>query len=381
MKVLHVTLSLHPGGRREAIVTLARGLAAEGVESHLCCTAEMGEAENSESMKGSLCLHRQSLLDRSAMHRLRSYCREQTIDVLHSHDAASQFACATAMPFAGPPLLMTFHRSRDFESALMKDQLRNALVGLRTRTIVTASRARQQHYQERNPLLRNKVECIPLGIDVRRFAPNAEYRAETRQRLNIGENGLLVGVAGHFGKEKGVDIAIDAFQRMLHRCPQLDATLVVLGTGTDECVQLVRNGIEPALSKRIHLLGFQRYPARWFTGCDLFLHAARCEAFGLVLIEAMACGLPVLASADGGMLDIVIDGTTGRLTPPGDTEAMSKALEGMLAAPRGLADMGRAARQRAMVEYTETLYVRRHIALYRHILGMDKALPRQEGGC
>ncbi|MGA7296273.1 MAG: glycosyltransferase family 4 protein [Rhodanobacteraceae bacterium] len=369
MKVLHVTLSLRPGGRREAILSLARGLAALGVDSHLCCIEEMGTDRQITGLAGSICLERKGLLDHVAMRRLRTYCREHGIDLLHSHDAASQFICTLAMPFFGPPLLMSFHRSLDFESARVRDRIRNALAGLRTRAIVTASQARQRHYQKRNLVADDKVVCIPLGIDTRRFAPNAEQRARHRSALGVTASGRLIGVAGHFGREKGVDIAIEVFQRMLRKHPHLDAHMVILGRGDASRTQFIHDCIDPALSPQIHLAGFQRHPEHWYAACDLFLHAARREAFGLVLVEAMGCGLPVLAAAAGGMLDIVTDGTTGRLVAPGDIDAMAEALAEMLLDEPALAAMSLAARQRVQGEYTEALTARRFHALYQRVTG------------
>ncbi len=373
MKVLHVTLSLRPGGRREAILSLARGLAPLGIDSYLCCIEEMGTDRQMTDLKGSICLHRKGLFDHAAMRQLRDFCRQQGIDVLHSHDAASQFICMLALPFFGPPLLMSFHRSLDFESARWRDRIRNAVAGLRTRVVVTASQARRRHYQRRTLIPARKVICIPLGVDARRFAPDAGQRARIRQELGIKPAGRLVGVAGHFGREKGVDIAIEVFQRMLRENPHIDASMVILGRGSSARTDFIRDCIDPALARHIHMVGFQRHPEHWFAACDLFLHAARCEAFGLVLVEAMACGLPVLAPATGGMLDIVSDGKTGRLVAPGDTAAMTEMLAGMLADEKALAAMAAAARQRVLDEYTETLTASRFQALYQRMIGDQPA--------
>src|SRR5690606_38079465 len=220
MRVLHLTLSYSNGGRREAIAALANGLRELDVGSHLGCLDEFGcEPAERASFDGSFCLERRSLFDPVARRRLASYCREQRIDVVHAHDAASQAMAALAVPWGPPAQLMTFHRTRGIETARFRDRLRNALVGLRVGAVVTASRERRQHYVDHNYFCANKVSCVPLGIDLGRFRPDPAMRARTRQLAGAGEGTLLVGTVGHFGHEKGVDLAISAFQEFLRRNP------------------------------------------------------------------------------------------------------------------------------------------------------------------
>src|SRR5271157_809700 len=124
MRILHATLSLGRGGRRTAILSLIEGLRELGVASDICCLDELGCApdELPDMPERILVLGRRSLFDRAALKQLRSFCLERNVDVIHTHDAASQFTAAMVR-FALPrmPLVMTFHRSRDFESATFVD--------------------------------------------------------------------------------------------------------------------------------------------------------------------------------------------------------------------------------------------------------------------
>jgi len=114
--------------------------------------------------------------------------------------------------------------------------------------------------------------------------------------------------------------------------------------------------------------GFRQDVERWFFGFDVFVHAPRLEAFGLVLAEAMATALPVVATRVGGIPDIVRNGRTGILVEPDSPVALADALEQVVRDAALRCEMGTAGRRVALAEYTVELYARRHARLYRDLL-------------
>ena len=378
MNILHVTLSFSHGGRREAIAELCRGLRAYGVVNRLCCVDELeveqGRLDNwfAESIE----LRRRGLFDRTALSRLRRFCRDREIDIVHTHDAASQAASVLAMPFAGPKMLMTFHRTRNFESARVRDRVRNALAGLRGGAIVTASEERRRHYIETNHVATSKVRCIPLGIDLERFRPNPARRALVRESLGLAPAQTVIGAVGHFGSEKGIDIAIDAFQHYVREHPGTDAHLVVLGAGSDAQERFVRSRIAQDMAGRIDFVGFQAHPEDWFPAFDLLLHGARSEAFGLVLVEAMACGVPVAAARVGGIPEIVEEGQSGSLAATPEAEPLAAALANVLSSSRERAQWSLAARERACSAFGSARYARQYFDLYGALLHRGASVAR-----
>ena len=370
MKVLHLTLSYSHGGRREAIAALALGLRELGVGSHLGCLDAFGSEPGERALfEETFSLGRHGLFDGTALRRLRDHCRRHAIDVVHAHDAASEAMAALAMPKRGPALLMSFHRTRGLETARFRDRLRNALVGLRVGAVVTASQERLRHYVAHNFVSPSKVSCIPLGIDLERFRPDPGARARARASIGASEDTLVVGTVGHFGPEKGVDLAIAAFQDFMRRQPGRDARLMVLGRGDSPLEARMRALAAAEAGDRIHFCGFRPDPEHWFPGFDVLLHGARDEAFGLVLAEAQACGVPVVAARVGGIPEVVLDRQTGRLAPVPEADALADALRqlGDSSAYRG--ELARQAIEHARHQFSTRRYAGDYLEVYRRLLG------------
>ncbi|MGJ4730772.1 glycosyltransferase family 4 protein [Luteimonas sp. SDU101] len=370
MKVLHLTLSYSHGGRREAIAALASGLREFGVGSHLGCLDAFGsDAAERALFDGTFNLDRHGLFDFAALRQLREYCRAHAIDVVHAHDAASEATAALAMGRGGPALLMSFHRTRGLETARFRDRLRNALVGLRVGAVVTASQERLRHYIGHNYVRASKVSCIPLGIDLERFKPDPAMRARTRRQIGAGDDTLVIGTVGHFGPEKGVDLAIGAFQDFMRRQPTRDARLVILGRGDPEQEARMRTLANGEFGDRIHFCGFQSHPEHWFPGFDVLLHGARDEAFGLVLAEAQACGVPVVAARVGGIPEVVLDRRTGRLAPVPEADALADVLQQLSASTAYRGELSRQAVEHARHQFSRQRYAGEYLAIYRRLLG------------
>jgi glycosyltransferase involved in cell wall biosynthesis len=369
MRVLHVTLRFAHGGRRTAITSLIDGLRDLGVVSGLCCLEEIGCPPEELAQFGDRVedLRRQRLFDWRGFKRLRNLCREESIDVIHTHDAASQITAAIArLGMWHVHVLMSFHRSLPFESAMLSDRLRNAIAATQCGAIITASRERRAHFLAENMIPSRKVIHIPIGIDLSRFHPDAATRAAVRKELGFGPEVILVGSIGHSGKEKGIDVAIRGFQALSTRRLRGPIALVVFGEGPlqGELEELAAQGGPGP----IYFAGFRDDIHRYMTGLDVLLHAPRMEAFGLVVIESMATGIPVVASRVGGLPELVRDGITGFLAESDQPESFAAALERLVNDRDLLESMGKEARRVALAEYGRDLYAQRHLQLYEDLL-------------
>jgi L-malate glycosyltransferase len=371
MRVLHCTLSFAPGGRRCAITTLSERLRDLDGPCDLCCLDSLGCAakELEDVFPAVTVLGRRSLLDRRAIRSLIDFCDTRHIDVIHTHDAASQFTGAVLRLWRPHiKLVMTFHRTLGFESARLRDRARNAWAGARTGAVITGSRERREHFLRENHVRPGKVVCIPFGVDTARFRPDPAARAWLRQKLGISPETVVLAGIGHFGPEKGIDRVLQGFAGLAaHELPSPTA-LVILGSGSPaqrEALEALarQQGVGPVI-----FAGYCQDVERWLQGVDILVHAPRAEAFGLVVPEAMASGLPVVATPVGGLVDLVREGRNGFLVPGDAPRLLAGALR-CLILDRGLREaFGHESREIARAEYGADLYARRHLKLYANLL-------------
>jgi glycosyltransferase involved in cell wall biosynthesis len=377
INVLHVVLSFRPGGRRNAIATLARETRNSLGHCHLCCLDELGcrHEELDQEFDSASVLGRSIAGHLGVARRLRSLCRELEIDLIHAHDAASQFAGALVR--LGRPrtrLIMTFHRSLGFESARRRDRIRNAFACWLSEAVVTASEERRSHFLSENAVAERKVMVIPLGIDTRSFTHDPEFRTRIRADLNIRPNTVVIGAVGHFGREKGVDVVLQAFAELSRRAPNLDAVLVILGDGTHRQRETTRRLAAAFPAGRVILAGYRSDISKWYSAFDVMLHAPRQEAFGLAVIEAMAANLPVVATRVGGVPELVRQGDSGFLCEPESPAALADALELLSLRPEARARFGARGCAVAMTEYDARLTAERYLKLYlTTVLGSEKS--------
>ena len=186
--------------------------------------------------------------------------------------------------------------------------------------------------------LRRPARVVPHGIDTETFRPTVARRA-LRRSLGLSEN-VTVGCYGRIRHQKGTDVFVDAMIAVLPHYP--DATALVMGRATGRhrgYLKSLRHAVAKAgLTNRILFLPevpVDEMP-RWYQALDLFVAPQRWEGFGLTPLEAMACGVPVIATTVGAFDELVVEGRTGRLIPPDSVEAMHAAVTATLASPDSL---------------------------------------------
>jgi glycosyltransferase involved in cell wall biosynthesis len=185
-----------------------------------------------------------------------------------------------------------------------------------------------------------RLVCIPNGVDLRRFRPNVGDASES--------GGFVIGTAARLVRGKGLEDAVSALGVMATS----SARLRVAGDGP-EYSSLLAHARIIGVEDRVELLGrVEDMPAFWHT-CDVAVIPSRelIESFSIAAVEAMASGLPVVASANGGLVEVVSDGETGRLVPPGDVRGFAAALDGYADEPDVRAEHGSKARLRVEARY------------------------------
>ena len=215
----------------------------------------------------------------------------------------------------------------------------------------------------------NVVATIPHGVDCDRFRPGNDRRAAMREFGIPGEHGI--SLIGRIRPEKGTDLFVDAMIRLLPKYPAFTACIAGKATVEHESFhQQLRSKIEKAgLSDRFVWHGevaYDRMP-QFHAAMSLCVAPARYEGFGLVPLEAMACGVPVVASQTGCYRDVIQPGVTGSLVPCNDLPALTAALDKLMATPSLLAEMGKGGRMSVEQSYSASLEAIRIVDVYRDL--------------
>lgn len=197
---------------------------------------------------------------------------------------------------------------------------------------------------------RSRTSVLYNPIDVRRFRPDPEARAELRGRLGFSPNDVVIGFAGRFERQKGVFTLADALEGVLARSPAARALWVGHGE--------VEQELEARLTRSTRASRHVRLPwtddlVSCFAAMDvLAFPSLRRESFGRVSAEAQACALPVVASRVGGIPETIVDGTSGLLVPPADVAALEAALTGLVEDVALRRRMGEAGRLQAVERFS-----------------------------
>jgi glycosyltransferase involved in cell wall biosynthesis len=223
------------------------------------------------------------------------------------------------------------------------------------------------------PIRRRLVERDGVHPDLITIVPNAVVSAP-EPRPEDPPAGLsgnpLVGVVARLQPEKGVANFLKAAARVARHFPE--AHFVIAGDGPLR-QELVALAEDLGLRDRVRFLGFRSDASELMGSLDVLVVPSLTEGSPLVTLEAMAAGVPVVASAVGGIPDQIRDGKEGLLVAPGDTGAMAEAIAALLRDPARARTLAEAGRRRATSEFGHAVMVRRIEDVYREVLGRPAA--------
>jgi len=226
---------------------------------------------------------------------------------------------------------------------------RNAL--RRADVVLAPSRYTADHVAADQGVATEKIRVLPWALDPQfeALATNA-WKSTVPASFPQGHVVLTVGRWRADERYKGMDTLITALPRLLPRWPDLE--LVAVGDGDDRG-WLEDLAEETGVLRHVHFLAKLSYEelAACYGHCEIFALPSRGEGFGLVYLEAMACGKPVIGGAHGGAPEVIEDGKTGYLVPHGDAAQLATAMETLLGDSALREEMGRRGRQRVENEF------------------------------
>ena len=311
-------------------------------------------------------LRLRNALDAPSALRLARFIREREIEIAHAHVARDYPLAALAARYAGhTQLIITRHFLRPLSKI-------HRLTLARVARVIAPSEATARALREQKLFPEEKISVVVSGIDCERFerAARAIDRAAYRQRL-APDARFLIGIAGELREHKGQDIFLRAAALVAARFPA--ARFLIAGEDNspkkEYRAHLERLVAELQLAGCVRFLGWLEAVAPFYAALDVLVSASRTEAFGIVLIEAMASGAAVVATATAGAREIINDGVTGHLVPIDDAEALASALISLLADETKRRRLREQARDMARARFSLTRMTDETEKIYREVLG------------
>lgn len=359
------------------ILDLAQGLRAEGVE---CWIASPSPTKLQEKAAGARLRHlplpKGGLAGREAVRILTRMFRSEEIDIVHAHSGKAMIAAVTAMRRAKKGrVIASQHFLTPDHSALKGPKAvvyRTTLrwCSRRTNHFVAVSEAVRSAMLARREAPKRKITVVPNGISpIDKTGLTAPERV--RADLQIAKNAPLVVCVAPLEPEQDVSALIEAMEGVNLQIPR--AVCLIAGTGSQQ-EELAQQIVEFKQEETVRLLGFPEDVPALIGSADLFVLPSVAEPFGLALLEAMALSKPVIAMQAGGPMEIVVDNSTGLLTPPADPDALAEAIGSLLTDRPTLQMMGNRGYTRFLDEFTAKRMSREMLRVY------ERALQAKPGG-
>lgn len=239
--------------------------------------------------------------------------------------------------------------------------------------LVAESPASKQHMMQEYGVDPSRVQVIPCGVDTALFQPQDRHQA--RQALALPATAPILLFVGRLQPLKGIDTLLRAVHVVRQQHPDVHVCIVGGGVEEDDPYEAAELGRLRALAEQLGIqpqLAFikaqaQETLAQYYAAADVFVMPSHYESFGMVVIEAMACGTPVVASNVGGMASTVMHEHTGLLAPVGDWQAFAQAILRLIASPALRDTFGIAGVQRAQT-YAWSRIGERNLQLYQRLL-------------
>ncbi|HEX4943825.1 MAG TPA: glycosyltransferase family 4 protein [Usitatibacteraceae bacterium] len=356
LRILHTESSLGWGGQEIRVLTEARGVARRGHEVTLAAPEEsrIFRAASGYGIETvAIPISRKSI---AGLHGMMGLVRNRRFDVVNTHSSTDSWLAAVAvslLPHA-PPIVRTRHISapvpRNFATRWLYREA--------TRRIVTTGERLRLQVIEETGVEPSHVISIPTGIDLDRFRPGAA--SEARAALGLERDGVLIGIVATLRSWKGHRYLFEAFAELADR----SARLVVVGDGPQrEALEALAK--EFAIADRVRFAGDQADVVPWMRALDLFcLPSYANEGVPQALMQAMACGLPVITTPVGSITEIVQDGDTGKLVAPESAADLYWGIDRLLADAALRERLGANARKAALQRFGEDRMVERMLDVF-----------------
>lgn len=367
MRILQVSSARSLGGGERHLIDLTNSLARRGHDVYAALTPDSPLLSSLSDLpsRNFLGLPLRNSLDVSSALTISKFVRSHQIEIIHAHRARDYpLAALAARQNGSARLVITRH-------VLFPLGRIHKLVLRRVGRVIAVSQAVADGLIARGIFARERIAVVHNGIDFKRFE-------QMRQHKSDGPGRLCVGIVGELSPIKGqVDFLRAA---SIISSTRDDVDFIIAGVDASRSGEnrsrLERMIEELGLKQRVRITGWADDVAQLLSSFDVFVSASLSESFGIAIIEAMACGVPVVATATGGAQEVIDEDETGRLVPVASAEALAKSIAELLN-DRNMRERLATNAQRAVHErFSLAQMVDRTVREYERVLGGTNSQDR-----
>lgn len=363
--VAHVVQNLQTGGLERVVINLMRGVNRLDYRSILFILGEGGKLVDELEQDGLefVALNKKPGMDYRLFGRMARHFKREVVDVVHAHNFSPLVYGAVAGRLSGASgVVYTAHgvktSGRRKQSLFQRFRLVDKMV-------FVSDDARSVAVERGGVAVRN-ILTIVNGVDLDRYSVSPAGDRETKRReVGISPGAEVVGIVARLTPAKDHSNLFRAFKRVLSVTP--GARLLVVGDG-ELRGELEAEVIELGVQGEVIFLGDRSDVPDLLGIMDVFVLSSYTEGLAMTLLEAMAAGLPIVATRVGGNTEAVVDGQTGFIVPPRDERALAGAVLELLEDKERAREMGRMGRARAVEKFGTDTMVREYEKLYRSVL-------------
>jgi len=354
IKVIHLVEDLMRGGLENVIAEIVSGLDKEKYNFEVWCIARAGAVADELQSRGFTVetLGILSYHNPFNILRLISLLRKTKPDIVHTHGYFSSVIGRLSAKIAGVPVIIN-HLHTVFNLSSLRNVIVDKTLNLFTDRIICVSKKVEESFMAAGYGFKKKSIVIYNGIDGRKFMP----------RISGHQTKSLISVASLY-PHKGQTYLLKALKIVSEECPEV--SLEIVGDGPlrkeleDECSSL-------GISSKVKFLGERNDVAFLLSRAGIFILTSLREGFSLSLIEALACGLPVIATNIGGVPEIVKDQENGLLVSSQDSRALAIAIKSLLKDEPRMREMGLKGREIFEKFFTLEIMLKRFDELYKEL--------------
>ncbi|MHC4662333.1 MAG: glycosyltransferase [Planctomycetota bacterium] len=356
IRIMHLITSLVPSGAERVLYELATRLDNKRFDVSVTCISAVRGEIGEWLAKAGIPVHYLDVKMKFSPLRFSSLAallRKERPRILHTHLFHADQAGRIAARLAGVPFIVSTEHIVEKRKLPWRRVINSFTIGLADR-IACVSESVKKYLEETHRVPEGKLTVIPNGIDLSRFDKPLS-KSGARKKLGLPENTAIIASVGRLDFQKGFDILLEAFRQIEARRETL---LVIGGDGP------LHGKLEKSAGANARFLGRIDNVPQLLAAADIYVQPSRWEGHPIALIEAMASGLPIVATDVPGNRDTVRNGENGILAEPESPEILAEAIMSLLSDGVLAEKLGASARNLAKTEFSAKLMTERYCGLY-----------------